>query len=195
MAYSRASAPADGSGGGAGTWRATVSEQRPGPRRSARSRPRSTWAPIWVPPTRPRTRCAGRSPSRCRPTGTARRGSSRWPTRRAASARPRRPSTWVRRWPSTAARCCWSTSTRRARCSVGLGVNPHNLDLSIYNLLMQDDVTAEDVAHQDRRRRACTCCRPTSTCPRPRSSWSTRWPGRWRWPGCCARSARSTTSS
>jgi chromosome partitioning protein len=30
-------------------------------------------------------------------------------------------------------------------CSVGLGVNPHNLDLSIYNLLMQDDVTAEDV--------------------------------------------------
>ena len=24
--------------------------------------------------------------------------------------------------------------------SVGLGVNPHNLDLSIYNLLMQDDV-------------------------------------------------------
>ena len=29
--------------------------------------------------------------------------------------------------------------------SVGLGVNPHNLDLSIYNLLMQDDVTVEDV--------------------------------------------------
>ena len=29
--------------------------------------------------------------------------------------------------------------------SVGLGVNPHNLDLSIYNLLMQDDVTAEDI--------------------------------------------------
>ena len=29
--------------------------------------------------------------------------------------------------------------------SVGLGVNPHNLDLSVYNLLMQDDVTAEDV--------------------------------------------------
>src|ERR671926_638821 len=29
--------------------------------------------------------------------------------------------------------------------SVGLGVNPHNLDLSIYNLLMQDDVTTEDV--------------------------------------------------
>ena len=29
--------------------------------------------------------------------------------------------------------------------SVGLGVNPHNLDLSIYNLLMQDDVTTDDV--------------------------------------------------
>jgi len=29
--------------------------------------------------------------------------------------------------------------------SVGLGVNPHNLDLSIYNLLMQDDVSIDDV--------------------------------------------------
>jgi len=29
--------------------------------------------------------------------------------------------------------------------SVGLGVNPHNLDLSVYNLLMQDDVGVEDV--------------------------------------------------
>jgi len=29
--------------------------------------------------------------------------------------------------------------------SVGLGVNPHNLDLSIYNLLMHEDVTIEDI--------------------------------------------------
>jgi chromosome partitioning protein len=29
--------------------------------------------------------------------------------------------------------------------SVGLGVNPHNLDLSIYNLLMHDDCTLDDV--------------------------------------------------
>jgi chromosome partitioning protein len=29
--------------------------------------------------------------------------------------------------------------------SVGLGVNPHNLDLSVYNLLMQDDVGIDDV--------------------------------------------------
>src|SRR5690349_18947229 len=29
--------------------------------------------------------------------------------------------------------------------SVGLGVNPHTLDLSIYNLLMQDDIAIEDV--------------------------------------------------
>jgi chromosome partitioning protein len=29
--------------------------------------------------------------------------------------------------------------------SVGLGVNPHNLDLSIYNLLMQDDVSIDDI--------------------------------------------------
>ena len=73
--------------------------------------------------------------------------------------------------------------------SVGLGVNPHELDLTIYNLLMERDVTA--------RRRRCsrptspawTCCRPTSTCPPPRSSWSTRWPGRRRWRGCSRRSS------
>ena len=29
--------------------------------------------------------------------------------------------------------------------SVGLGVNPHNLDLSIYNLLMQEEVTIDDI--------------------------------------------------
>src|SRR5512139_1489857 len=29
--------------------------------------------------------------------------------------------------------------------SVGLGVNPHNLDLSIYNLLMQDDISIDEV--------------------------------------------------
>src|SRR6266498_2812519 len=29
--------------------------------------------------------------------------------------------------------------------SVGLGVNPHNLDMSIYNLLMHDDCTLDDV--------------------------------------------------
>jgi chromosome partitioning protein len=29
--------------------------------------------------------------------------------------------------------------------SVGLGVNPHNLDLSVYNLLMHDDCTLDDV--------------------------------------------------
>ena len=36
-------------------------------------------------------------------------------------------------------------SIRLSALSAGLGVNPHNLDLSIYNLLMQDDVEAEDV--------------------------------------------------
>src|SRR5688500_8192685 len=30
-------------------------------------------------------------------------------------------------------------------CSVGLGVNPHNLDLSIYNLLMDGDVGIDDI--------------------------------------------------
>ena len=39
--------------------------------------------------------------------------------------------------------------------SVGLGVNPHNLDLTVYNLLMERDVDDRGRPHQDRRRRAC----------------------------------------
>ncbi len=33
-------------------------------------------------------------------------------------------------------RCCWSTSTRRVRCRSGSGINPHELDKTVYNLLM-----------------------------------------------------------
>ena len=35
--------------------------------------------------------------------------------------------------------------------SVGLGVNPHNLDLSIYNLIMQDEVTIDDFGRLELR--------------------------------------------
>ena len=70
--------------------------------------------------------------------------------------------------------------------SVGLGLNPHEMELTVYNLLMERDVTA-------RRRRSCrpaspawTCCPPTSTCPPPRCSWSTRWPASRPCSGCSA---------
>ena len=70
---------------------------------------------------------------------------SRCATRRAASARPRRRSTSAPRWPSSAAGCCSSTSTRRARCRSGSGVQPHQLDRTAYNLLMERGVTVDDV--------------------------------------------------
>ena len=57
-----------------------------------------------------RRRAAPRPRSRVR----TRPGSSWWPTRRAASARPRRPSTSPPRSPSSASGCWSSTSTRRA---------------------------------------------------------------------------------
>ena len=41
----------------------------------------------------------------------------------------------------------------------------------------------------ERRSRGWTSCRPTSTCPRPRSSWSPRWPASRPCSGCCRRSA------
>ena len=56
--------------------------------------------------------------------------------------------------------------------SVGLGVNPHELDLTVYNLLMQRDVVDRGRAAQDRRAPVWTCCPATSTCPRPRCSSS-----------------------
>ena len=59
--------------------------------------------------------------------------------------------------------------------SVGLGLNPHEMDLTVYNLLMQKDVDAARRRRAHRRARAWTCCPPTSTCPPPRCSWSTRW--------------------
>ena len=68
--------------------------------------------------------------------------------------------------------------------SVGLGVNPHELDRTIYNLLMERDVDRRRRPAQDQRRRAWTCCRATSTCPPPRCSWSTRWPASRRWRAC-----------
>ena len=50
--------------------------------------------------------------------------------------------------------------------SVGLGMNPHTMDITIYNLLMERDVTARRRRRCPAASRAWTCCRPTSTSPR-----------------------------
>ena len=60
--------------------------------------------------------------------------------------------------------------------SVGLGVNPNELDQTIYNALMERSVTADDILLKTNVP-AWTCCPATSTCPRPRCSWSGRWRG------------------
>ncbi len=65
--------------------------------------------------------------------------------------------------------------------SVGLGVNPHELDVTIYQLLMDRGVDIHDVDPADGVREPRPAARPTSTCPRPRSSWSVRSPARWCW--------------
>ena len=54
------------------------------------------------------------APRARRASSRARPGCSWWRTRRAGSARPRRPSTSPRRWPSSGSGCWSSTSTRRA---------------------------------------------------------------------------------
>ena len=79
--------------------------------------------------------------------------------------------------------------------SVGLGVNPHELDRTIYNLLMERGHDVRDVILHDPHARAWTCCPATSTCPPPRCSWSARWPASRCSPGCCARCSTTTTSS
>ncbi len=59
--------------------------------------------------------------------------------------------------------------------SVGLGINPHQLDLTVYNLLMERNVTSRTCCSKPASR-ASTCCPATSTCRPPKSSWSPRWP-------------------
>ncbi len=83
-----------------------------------------------------RARCPT-SRSRAHRPSTAPRRSSRCATRRAASARPRRPSTWVPRSPSTGAGVLLVDSDPQGALSVGLGVNPMELDLTVYNPLME----------------------------------------------------------
>ena len=58
--------------------------------------------------------------------------------------------------------------------SVGLGINPLQLDLTVYNLLMERQITARDVLLRPASS-GWTCCPATSTCPPRRSSSSTRW--------------------
>ena len=72
--------------------------------------------------------------------------------------------------------------------SVGLGIRTNELDVTIYNLLVERGHDIRDVIQHDRAPRTSTSSRPTSTCPRPRSSWSARSPASRSWPGCCARS-------
>ena len=55
---------------------------------------------------------------------------------------------------------------------------------------MQTDVDPRRGRRADRRRRAWTCCPPTSTCPPPRCSWCTRSPASRPCSGCSRR--RST---
>ena len=73
--------------------------------------------------------------------------------------------------------------------SVGLGINPHELDKTIYNLLMDRGRRRRrrSIRH-DRRPRPGPAARRTSTCPRPRCSWSARSPASRSWPVRCGRS-------
>ena len=72
--------------------------------------------------------------------------------------------------------------------SVGLGIQPHELDATVYNLLMERGVTAHDVLSSRPTSTAWTCCRATSTCPAPRCSSSTRSAGSSCSAGCWSRS-------
>ena len=71
--------------------------------------------------------------------------------------------------------------------SVGLGVPVNELDVTIYNLLIERGHDIRDVIEHTRST-ASTSCRPTSTCRPPRCSSSARSPASRSWPACCARS-------
>ena len=77
--------------------------------------------------------------------------------------------------------------------SVGLGVDAHDLELSVYNLVMERGIRAEDILLKTSVR-AWTSCRATSTCSPPRFSSSARLPVSTRCRAHCTRSWPTTTS-
>ena len=92
--------------------------------------------------------------------------STRSPTRRAAWARRRRPSTSPRASPRPATRRCWSTSTRRPTRPSGSGI----AEDAVAGRLRGADAArrrAERRARADRRSRACTLL-PAGAGPRGR---------------------------
>ena len=97
-------------------------------------------------------------------------------TRRVASARRRPPSTSARRSPSAGEGAAARLRPQGA-LSVGLGVNSNDLDVTIYNLLIERGHDIREII----RPTACpasTSSPPISTCPPPRSSSSVRSPAR-----------------
>jgi hypothetical protein len=78
--------------------------------------------------------------------------------------------------------------------SVGLGINPNELDVTIYNLMTERGHDVRDVI-QHTAVPDWTSSPPTSTCRPPRCNWSARSPASRSWPGSCARSWTTTTSS
>ena len=78
--------------------------------------------------------------------------------------------------------------------SAGSGVNPYDLDVTVYNLLMERGHDVHEVIQQTPTETSMSSP-PTSISPPRRSPSSTRSPARWRWPACCVPSRTSTTSS
>ena len=73
--------------------------------------------------------------------------------------------------------------------SAGLGVNAHELDSTIYNLLVSAHPDVRTIIHS-----TPTSSRPTSICPPPKSSWSMRLPASRLFPASSARFWTTTMS-
>ena len=98
------------------------------------------------------------------------RGSSRSPTRRAASARARRRSAWAPPSPSSASRCWSWTSIPQGNASTGLGIRHEAREVTVYDVLAAE-APIEGAIVPDARSRTCSRSPPRSTSPGPRSSW------------------------
>ena len=77
--------------------------------------------------------------------------------------------------------------------SVGLGVQAHELETTIYNLLMERGVEIDDVIRPTSVEGMDLLPSPTSTCPRPRCSWSPRSAASRRSAGRSSRCSTATT--
>ena len=123
-------------------------------------------------------------PSRDRCSSTGRRGSSPCATRRAGVGKTTTTINLGAALAEYGRRVLLVDFDPQGALSVGLGVNPHELDRTVYNLLMDRGVEAEDILLKTNTAGHGPAAEQHRPVAPPRSSWWARSPASRPWAGC-----------